>query len=295
MSYVSNLYLRDITKKIHFDPEEEVRIFQKINEKNKELKGLAKNNYLRISQIKQEVSQLKNKIIKFHYRLLISIAKKYTSNKVPISDLISEGSIALMEAIDFFDPSRKIRFISYAYPIIKQKMINAFLNYNQPIRISKKKMQVLSYFNEIQSKNLMLKGKILPFQTVSKQMGIDGAKIKEIIRKNYSYVSIESKFQDEDDNLNLKNSLISNQKFEDDDEKRVASMNKIIEKIKLLLTPKEYTVLKYYHGLEQVSPLKFNKIAEMLNITSERARQIHVRIINKIKNSGLYNSLDEMK
>ena len=295
MSYVSNLYLRDITKKIHFDPDEEYRIFKKINEKKKELKEVEEGDLLRKNQIKQNISGLKNKIIKFHYRLLISIARKYTSNKVPISDLISEGSIALMEAIDFFDDSRNVRFISYAYPIVKQKMINAFLNYNQPIKISKKKMQVLSYFNEIQSKNLMLKGRTLPFQTVSKQMGIDGAKIKEIIARNYSYVSIESRFQDEDDSLNLKNSLISDKKLENEIEDKIDSMNKIIKEIKLMLTPKEFIVLKHYNGLEGAIPITFNKIAKKLNITSERARQIHVRIINKIKNSNIYGSLEEIK
>ncbi len=293
-SNITKLYLQDIAKKIPLEAKEESLIFKKIVTLKNSLNGV-KNNSTQKNKINEEINRLKKKIVEAHYHLLINLARKYKSHKTPLSDLISEGAIALLEAISFFDFSKKIRFVSYAYPVVKQRMIGLVFNYTQPIKVPRRNNYLLSYFNKIQSNHLNLTGKPLPFQTVGEQMGIDSSRINQLLNKNYSYVSIEkSLYQNEQKETTLGDTLVADTNNASEDEKKLELIKKYLEDIKGILSPKEYEILFLYYGLGNQAPITLSEIAKKIKVSTERVRQIHVTILNKIKNSVLSEKIKDI-
>ncbi len=289
MEDISSLFLKKISEKVGIKPEKEIELFKEIEKLKKEISSEPSQE--KKFMIEKKIAVLKKKIVEGYYRLLINLSQKYKTPRAPQSDLISEGTIAIMDAVDFFDYTKDVKFISYIYPIIKQRMLGMVFSYQAPIKVSKKKVQILNYFNEIQSRNYMLKGNQLPFQTVTKQMGIDSHKVSEIIRKNYSYVSID-KTTDED-KAPIENFLPAENKYNDNTEEKINLIKKYILEIKEILSKDEFLVLDNYYGLSEEA-INLNEIAKILNISSEGVRQIHLRAIKKIKGSSIFNKLEKI-
>lgn len=221
----------------------------------------------------------REKLIISNLRLVVSVAKKYMNIGIPIQDLIQDGNIGLIKAVEKFDPSMDIRFSTYATWWIKQSILRS-------LNMSKGAMRYPSYVHDNLSKiNKFIKHykeqyALTPDKSlISKQLEIKESEVEKCLNLiNLSFVSLEEPFQE---NVTLHN-IIADSTFLEDE---IFSSFETEELFMLLdkLSTKEKQVIIYRFGLFDTDPLTLEDIGEKLSLTRERIRQIQVGAIEKLK------------
>jgi len=227
-----SLYLSDIQKFHLLSKEEEYELLKKIREENDE--------------------QARQLLILSNLRLVISTAKKSLGNGLPLIDLISEGNIGLIKAINKFDYTKGHIFSTYAVWWIKQSIKKAIINTGRDIRIPSYKYEQLAKVNKVITDYVALHGVISLNETIG-----DNIYLEDIIGKN------------------------------DDVEEKIIKEDQLSEMRDLLdntLTEREKEILELRYGLYNNKIHTLKEIGSILNITRERVRQIEKKAIIKLKN-----------
>lgn len=236
---------------------------------------------------------IKNKLIKANLRWVITVAKQYTYNKITFEDIINEGNIGLINAIDKFDPTRGIRFVTFATWYIR-KHINMYINQisdvSIPFNIQFGVIKILSSIeNELlKTNNIVTIDDILEVYNDSKQpqhpyLFIDD--YIKIMNTNKDTISLSStQYNDENDDTTIGDMLVNDVQFNTDNlllsnEFKMDIYNSLTK----LLSSRELTIIQYYFGLNNVEEKTLDQIAEQLSLTRERVGQILQNTIKKIK------------
>jgi RNA polymerase primary sigma factor len=240
-------YLRDIKKEPSLTLEEE-----------KEL----------IKRIKQGDESAKEKLLKAHLKLVVLIARNFTGYDIPIQDLISEGNIGLMKAIEKFNPDKGVRFATYASWWIKQSIKRAILNNSKMIRLPIHAIDLLKSFLKIIENNNESSKKIFNANNrkeAAEELGVDISKIEELILTNQSALSYNQ-------NINGKENMTYEEVLTDMDTTTpfdIYEKKEILEKILSwlsLLNEKERTVIILRFGLLNEQPMTLEEVGNILNL-----------------------------
>jgi RNA polymerase primary sigma factor len=210
-------------------------------------------------------------------RLVISIAKSYTTHNISFLDLIEEGNMGLIKAVDRFDPERGFRFSTYSSWWIKQSISRAVSNYSRTIRIPIHIFKLIRQYFEIKNKknNLSIDEQI-------KKLGISRKKfvmLEELIRN--------VKALDMSNSLEMYNKLADNIQVEDyvNPETIILRQLENEEFTKLIerLSDREQYILKIRYGFVDGEPHTLASIGKMINVSRERVRQVEKRALRKLK------------
>jgi RNA polymerase primary sigma factor len=224
-------------------------------------------------RVKQGDDEAKRKMILSNLRLVISIAKSYTNHSVPFLDLIEEGNMGLIKAVDRFDPERGFRFSTYSSWWIKQYISRAIANYSRTIKIP------------IHIFKLMIKYFDLEGMTAEEkisELGISEKRFKtlEQLIKNIRALDLSS-------TIDKYNQLADNVKVEDyiDAEQIILSQIEHEELAELIdrLSERERFILKIRYGFSDGSPHTLADIGGRMNVSRERVRQLEKRALRKLK------------
>ncbi len=261
------LYFKDVRKSVNnvmLTPQEEVTLGDRIK--------------------KGDVEAI-NKLVKANLKFVISIAKDYQGQGVPLSDLISEGNYGLIKAALKFDNTRGFKFISYAVWWVRQAIIQSINDNGRMVRLPTNIINKLSYVNK----------EIIKFNHLNERDPIFG----EIVDKNNDdveliffpkCVSLNESINDEGDELIH---LIGDE--EDDNEEIVDyRVKKELDNILSILTERERDIIECYYGLNaDYECMTLEAIGEKYDLTKERIRQIKSKTLRKLKNEsqGLWNIL----
>jgi RNA polymerase primary sigma factor len=209
--------------------------------------------------------EAKNCLINSNLRFVVSVAKKFVVPNVELQDLIQEGNIGLIKSIDKFDPSRGVKFISYAVWWIKQSMYS-FINENsRTVRLS---------LNQIRSNNAFKKMK-QEFEDIG--LGPD-----EIDKFDfYEHVQVSLSRESEGD-IPLIETIANQNTYEPDRQLIAESLIKEMEELFRSLSEREVQILKYYYGIGLERAYTLDEVGEKLNLTRERVRQIKELTLNRI-------------
>lgn len=283
-SHSEKNYLKKISHKKILTKDEQLSYAKKIFELKQKIKST--KNKKKIKEFEDEVYKNRNLLVESCYLLIVQIANKYKNRYLPLFDLIGEGNIALLKAVDYFDYRKKIKFSTFASLVIKNEILTAIMHRGKITRNSKHYSYSSQYFTPISKRSRS--GQIpSPFQTIDKQLGVNlslmHTAIKNLRLRNYriSFGNLEQEYLDD----KLLNDNIYQNNPEDIFFKK--SLQKNIEKLKGILTPQELEIITKYYGLGNHKPENFNKMRKLIKLSTERLRQIHNRAIEKIKNSEL--------
>lgn len=246
-------------------------------------KGRLKEILEQIKRGKKISDEAKGRMAKSNLRLVVSIAKRYTNRGLPFLDLIQEGNIGLMKAVDKFEYKRGYKFSTYATWWIRQAISRAIADQARTIRIPIHMIETINQINKIIREHLQKNGKEPDVNDIAKEVGLSVDKVKQVIKITKEPISLEAPIGSEDDGkfgdfVEDKNSLSPMDNILKDD------LKEQIDEVLDQLNDREKAVIRMRFGLlEDESDRTLEEIGKELNVTRERVRQIESSAIKKLK------------
>ncbi|MFN4245125.1 MAG: RNA polymerase sigma factor RpoD/SigA [Brevinematia bacterium] len=233
---------------------------------------------------KEGDKEARAKLILSNLRFVVSIAKNYTNTGIPIADLISEGNIGLMIAVDKFDYTRGLHFISYAVWWIRQSILKYISERSRLVRFPMNRTNELLKIEKFIKEYELNHHETPSEEVISKELNLKEKDVEILLnRKSKNYLSFDSSIYNDNEAkceefLNIEDQTIENPE-------KIVIKNAAIEEIRNIiesLPEREKNVIKYRYGFYG-KPLSLKEIGEIMGLTKERVRQIENRAIERIK------------
>ena len=223
-----------------------------------------------------------DQLVECNLRFVISVAKEYTASGIPLEDLISEGNIGLMEAVNRFDETRGFRFISYAVWWIRQSIIKSINDNKSNVRLPINKINSINKITKAREK---LSQRLERSPNESEIMDALDVSLSEV--KSYMFEgNFEMHIDDQmphTDGMEYKDMLTSDDHHVIENNLNYSSLKKELERAMSDLSDRERSIISMYYGLNDGAPMKLKEIGEVFNLTNERVRQIMLEAEKKIR------------
>ena len=240
--------------------------------------------------MKQGDAEALNELTEANLRFVVSVAKDYQGQGLPLTDLINEGNLGLIKAAERFDETRGFKFISYAVWWIRQSILQALAEHSRIVRLPLNRVGTISKITKA-AENLESEYQRPPNEDeIGKQLEMQGEEVTDAIRISRRHHSLHAPFRDGD-----KNSLMD--VIEDDNQRPPEtglmgeSLKEEIRQSLESLKDRERDVIKMYFGIGRDYALTLNEIGEEFNLTRERVRQIKEKAIRRLRHKSRSKSL----
>ncbi len=244
----------------------------------------------RMNQGEASSRAAKKEMIEANLRLVISIAKKYTNRGLQFLDLIQEGNIGLMKAVDKFEYRRGYKFSTYATWWIRQAITRSIADQARTIRIPVHMIETINKMNRISRQHLQEFGYEPDASVLAERMEIPEDKIRKIMKIAKEPISMETPIGDDDDS-HLGDFIEDGANTAPMEAAMQAGLRDVVKDILDSLTPREAKVLRMRFGIEMASDHTLEEVGKQFDVTRERIRQIEAKALRKLKHPSRSDKL----
>lgn len=234
-----------------------------------------------------------DKIINANLRFVVSVAKKYRGQGMPLTDLINEGNIGLITALEKFEPEKGYHFISYAVWWIKQSIMKALSEKARAVRLPLNRANELMQIQKAQSE-IMHKNEDDPndFALLSEMTGLEENLIKDLVSISQDMVNLDSAIKSDDESSSTFSEFIEDPTAGPEDEVVNDSLKNEVWNLLGTLNEKERSIIIMRYGLDGSKPLSLKEIGLKFGLTKERIRQIEKRALEKLRDNSESKALE---
>ena len=236
----------------------------------------------RMSIGEAKARRAKKEMVEANLRLVISIAKKYTNRGLQFLDLIQEGNIGLMKAVDKFEYRRGYKFSTYATWWIRQAITRSIADQARTIRIPVHMIETINKMNRISRQILQETGLEPDPATLAEKMEMPEDKIRKILKISKEPISMETPIGDDDDS-HLGDFIEDQSTIAPNDAAVFASLRGVTKDVLDTLTPREAKVLRMRFGIEMNTDHTLEEVGKQFDVTRERIRQIEAKALRKLR------------
>ena len=269
---VLTMYLKEINKIPLLTREEEIELTKKAQSGDK---------------------AAKDKLISANLRFVVNVAKKYQNHGLDISDLISEGNIGLITAIDKFDLSKGYHFISYAVWWIRQSILKAICEKSRAIRLPLNRANELVKIEHARKVVGSKKSEQQEYEAIAKMLDMDSSHVREMLNISREMLSLDSEINDLENNHTKLSDFFEDSVYKRPEDQAIEnSMNLDIDTVVDTLRPNEAKVIKMRYGLSGYKPMSLKEVGEECSLTKERIRQIEKHAIVRLQHPSRSRRLE---
>ncbi len=257
------MYLKEINKIPMISHEEEIELAQK-----------AQNGD----------TAAKNKLVNANLRFVVNVAKKYQNHGLDLTDLISEGNIGLLNAVEKFDASKGYHFISYAVWWIRQSILKAVCEKSRAIRLPLNRANELVQIEHARKVVGSKKSEQQEYEEIGAMLNMDASHVRDMINISRDMVSLDAEINEGDNNHAKVGDFYEDDTYDRPEEKAITkAMSEDIDTVIDTLRPNEAKVIRMRYGLNGCKPMSLKEVGEECDLTKERIRQIEKHAIIRMQ------------
>ncbi len=283
------MYLREIGRVPLLSAEEEVRLARRMERgRLEQLKSAVSRDY----RIVEDGEEAQRRLTEANLRLVVSVAKKYIGRGMSLLDLIQEGNIGLIRAVEKFDYTKGYKFSTYATWWIRQAITRAIADQARTIRIPVHMVETINRLIRISRRLLQDLGREPTSEEIAEQMEISPEKVREIIKVSQEPVSLETPIGEEDDS-HLGDFIEDHTALAPADAASHQLLKEQVEDVLDSLTERERKVLQLRFGLDDGRSRTLEEVGKEFHVTRERIRQIEAKALRKLRHPSRSRKLKD--
>jgi RNA polymerase primary sigma factor len=265
-------YLNDISKEEMIGIDEEIRLTRRIKEGDQEAL---------------------DRMVKANLRFVVSVAKQYQGQGLPLVDLISEGNAGLIKAAKKFDETRGFKFISYAVWWIRQSILDALSDKGRIIRIPLNQVSTLNKINKAFSKLEQELDRSPTLEEIAQELDLPEDKVRNTFFTSRNHVSYDAPMGGDSENSSMIDIISDTETSPTDLVTSQDSLRTDLERALNLLEPKSKDIIKMLYGIGRSHPISLEEVGKKYSLSSERVRQIKEKSIRKLRSQSKIKVLKE--
>lgn len=239
----------------------------------------------------------REKLINSNLRFVVTVAKKYQGQGLPLEDLINEGNLGLLTALEKFEPEKGYHFISYAVWWIRQSILKAVCEKSRAVRLPLNRANELFQIQKIQKTLIHESGSSdVSVDDIAAESGLEPDLIRDLLAVSREMVSFDAPVASKGEISDSKvGDFIEDDKMGPEEEVMQSSLKEDVETLLSTLTEKERDIIILRFGLHDTKPMSLKEIGDLYGLTKERIRQIEKRAIEKMKMPARYRLIESYK
>ena len=257
------MYLKEINKVPMITHEEEIELAQKAQAGDK---------------------AAKDKLVNANLRFVVNVAKKYRNHGLDLTDLISEGNLGLLTAVEKFDVTKGYHFISYAVWWIRQSILKAICEKSRAIRLPLNRANELVQIEHARKVVGTKKTEQQEYEEIGAMLNMDASHVRDMINISREMISLDAETNDSDNGRSKVGDFFEDNAFDRPEERAIEqSMHEEIDNVIDTLRPNEARVIRMRYGLNVAKPMSLKEVGEECSLTKERIRQIEKHAIVRLQ------------
>ena len=225
-----------------------------------------------------------DKLVNANLRFVVNVAKKYQNHGLDLTDLISEGNLGLLTAVEKFDSSKGYHFISYAVWWIRQSILKAICEKSRPIRLPLNRANELVQIEHAKKVLGHKKTEQQEYEEIGKMLNMEPSHVREMINISRDMISLDAELNDGENNHAKIGDFFEDDTYDRPEEKAIDNaMKNDINNIVDSLKPNEAKIIRMRFGLNGYKPMSLKEVGEICDLTKERIRQIEKNAIIRLQ------------